>query len=91
MATVADHCTCHSIREGSGGVSFSYAILGVECPACEARNAEWAWESFLANESYNDRCIRLLEDTVREAGWAIARRKEQAESIAMWGHDGPPF
>lgn len=28
-------CGCTSIREGAGGVSYSYEILGVLCPACE--------------------------------------------------------
>lgn len=34
------HCSCHSIREGSGGQSYSCAILGVSCPECESLDAE---------------------------------------------------
>lgn len=30
-----DYCTCHSIREGSGGITFSHAMLGVLCPSCD--------------------------------------------------------
>lgn len=33
-------CSCHSIREGTDGLSYSYAILGVCCPDCESFSAE---------------------------------------------------
>lgn len=33
-------CQCHTIREGSGGVTFSYYMLGVLCPDCEAQMRE---------------------------------------------------
>lgn len=43
------NCTCHSIREGSGGLTYSYAIIGVECPACEQLTREYEqaaeWEA----------------------------------------------
>jgi hypothetical protein len=33
-------CTCHTIREGADGVTFSDAILGVLCGHCESLMAE---------------------------------------------------
>lgn len=33
-------CTCHTIREGAGGVTFSDAILGVLCGHCESLMAQ---------------------------------------------------
>lgn len=41
-------CTCHSIREGAGGVTYSLAMLGVLCGACEAE--EEAAEHAYADE-----------------------------------------
>jgi hypothetical protein len=38
-------CQCHSIREGSGGQTYSYAIIGVLCPACEAEMEEAQWQA----------------------------------------------
>ncbi|OBG21635.1 hypothetical protein A5768_26405 [Mycolicibacterium fortuitum] len=37
----AARCTCHSIREGAGGVTFSLAMLGVLCDSCESAIAEY--------------------------------------------------
>ncbi|SUA31675.1 Uncharacterised protein [Mycolicibacterium fortuitum] len=34
-------CTCHSIQEGAGGVTFSLAMLGVLCGSCESAIAEY--------------------------------------------------
>lgn len=48
------HCTCDSVREGSGGITYTYAVIGVLCPACEAaaEYAEWQhyWESLTPQE-----------------------------------------
>lgn len=45
----ATRCTCHSIREGAGGVTFSLAMLGVLCGHCESAiadaEAEAEWEA----------------------------------------------
>lgn len=49
-------CSCHRIREGSGGVTYSYAILGVECPACEARGWEYEQEAAWEAMSEAERC-----------------------------------
>lgn len=38
-------CTCHSIREGAGGVTFSLAMLGVLCGHCESPIADAEAES----------------------------------------------
>ena len=34
------NCSCNTIREGSGGITYSYAIIGVLCPPCEAAVSE---------------------------------------------------
>jgi hypothetical protein len=33
---LVSRCTCHSIREGAGGVTYSFAIPGVLCGHCES-------------------------------------------------------
>lgn len=33
-------CSCRSVREGAGGFSYSYEILGVNCPECEGFMAD---------------------------------------------------
>ena len=49
--------SCHVIREGAGGVTYSYAILGVLCPRCE----------FLAEQDYEDEMRARLTDDERTA------------------------
>lgn len=55
-----DHyCTCHSIREGANGVSYSLALLGVSCGWCEskmqeAEREEW-WASLTTKEQVAQR------------------------------------
>lgn len=65
----AIRCTCHSIREGSGGVTFSLAMLGVLCGSCESAIAEYEEQ---------ERWVRLTPDQQRReilAGrWAAAVR-----------------
>jgi hypothetical protein len=52
-------CTCDSIRENSQGVSYSLAMLGVECGACEALNAEYEfkfwWDSLTPAQQISER------------------------------------
>ena len=37
--------SCHFEREGSGGVIYSYASLGVLCPKCEALDWEYQMQA----------------------------------------------
>lgn len=52
-------CSCNSIREGSDGLSFSFAMLGVLCFACEGAIAEqehedW-WNSLTPQQQISER------------------------------------
>lgn len=50
LATAADVCTCHDVREGAQG-SWSYAILGGDCPACADRHYAYEMEEWAALEA----------------------------------------
>ena len=47
-------CTCHSIREGHGGITYTLHILGVLCDHCEAAiadaEAQAAWDAMTPAE-----------------------------------------
>lgn len=60
---------CTSVREGAGGVSYSYEMLGVLCPSCE-------WE---AEHEYQERVERdrreALTPAERQRAPTTTRRK----------------
>ena len=60
-------CTCHSIREGHGGITYTLHILGVLCDHCEAAiadaEAQAAWDAMTPAEQI-------------AARWNYARRKQ---------------
>jgi hypothetical protein len=63
------HC-CTSVREGAGGVSYSYEILGVLCPSCE-----WEAEREYEEMVEADRRAALTQDQ-RDAEDRALRWKE---------------
>ena len=78
-------CGCDSIREGSGGVSYSYAILGVLCPSCEAMDAEYEykawWDSLSPGEQVRERWLN-----------AVAHVKWRGRNMHRQNNAGfPPF
>lgn len=79
VSTVPDICTCHQVREGAGGVSFSLAILGVACGYCEDRDAEYAYYRRLAEETPRERAERVLQEALWAAESAIRRRRLEAD------------
>lgn len=84
-------CSCHSIQEGAGGRSYSYAILGVNCPRCEAFMDDCdsvdSWNALTRDER--------IAELVRIKNWVIeyeARRAaEAAAHAAAFGGEEPPF
>jgi len=86
-------CTCHSILERSDGMTYSLAILGVECGSCEARG-EWYWEQ--ARRAELTEAQRTAEDVAHR--WNHARyvtlpRRRPVRWTDAWGtvHTEPPF
>jgi hypothetical protein len=72
-------CTCDSIRENSQGVSYSLAMLGVECGACEALNAEYEfkfwWDSLTPAQQISER----WSNATAHIAW-VARRPMQRQT-----------
>ena len=68
-------CCCTSVREGSGGVSYSYEILGVLCPSCEwEAQAEYEQGIEAERRAGLSEAERIAEDIAirwREAGWRL--------------------
>lgn len=51
-------CSCTSIREGAGGISYSLEMLGVNCDACESfsdncEHVDW-WNSLTREERIDE-------------------------------------
>lgn len=40
---MSDCLSCNIVREGSGGITYSYAAIGVLCPSCEWEAEMW-WQ-----------------------------------------------
>lgn len=70
-------CTCHSIREGSGGITYSYYMLGVLCPSCESA----AEEEYLAYER-----AQMTPEQIDAEEEALRSMHQD-----MFGDDEPPF
>lgn len=66
----AARCTCHSIREFSGGHFGSLAMLGVACEVCEASMEEYAEQARREALTPGE---RDAEDIA--ARWSCARRR----------------
>lgn len=64
--------SCHMVREGAGGVTYSYAIIGVLCPRCEAQ-MEYEYE-IERRESLTE-SERIAEDIALRWDAAIARSR----------------
>ena len=77
-------CTCHSIREGAGGLTFSLAMLGVLCGSCEARveeaEAQAHWDALSTTEQ-----IAARWNYARSISLDLARRP------GTRAHDDFPF
>lgn len=76
-------CTCRSIREGAGGVSYSLEILGVLCSFCEWQMEEeqrqaW-WESLTPAQQINERW--------QSAVWRVQNLRRPRPRLS----DEPPF
>ena len=61
-------CTCNSIRENGSGMSYSLAMLGVNCGYCEAEAEEWEWRERRAQMTEAE---RVAEDIATR--WSLAR------------------
>lgn len=84
MPVPPDRCSCHAVQEGSGGVSFSYAMLGVNCDACE---------SYMAAMDFYDRYMALSvpERIAHEMSNARARLDRISRSGRFRPNYGCPF
>lgn len=65
-------CSCNSIREGANGLSYSYAILGVNCPDCERYSDDCSecdrWNSLTRDERIAEIvCAREATDALAAA------------------------
>lgn len=79
---------CHQIREGAGGVSYSYAILGVLCGACEAEMADYERQDWWDSLSEKEKVAVRWENAVSRVSYAWQRRP-MAKLRA--GEPEPPF
>ena len=83
----AGSCSCHSIREGAGGASYSFAMLGVNCSNCEAFMYECesadAWNSLTRDERIADR--------VQDKRLAAEHEARRAAEASVFGGEEPPF
>lgn len=77
MATTT--CSCHLVREGAGGISYSYAIIGIRCPGCE--QAEWEYEQELEWNALTpeEQAASIAESEARKA----AEDKKIADQVAL--------
>ncbi|ODQ95565.1 hypothetical protein [Mycolicibacterium holsaticum] len=77
-------CTCHSIREGSGGISYSLFMLGVLCGYCEGAiadaEAQAEWEALTPAE-------RIAARWSYACTVAMPRRRPGTPNAV----DAPPF
>lgn len=84
-------CSCHSIQEGAGGVSYSYAILGVNCSNCEAFMDDCErvdrWNALTREERIAD----LVQTRNWTAEYQARRAAEAAAFAAVFGGEEPPF
>lgn len=76
----AGGCSCRSIQEGAGGVSYSYDILGVSCPQCEGYATECDSVDWWNSLTRQQRIAQLAE--MRAAAAALATASND---------DEPPF
>lgn len=79
-------CTCHSIREGSGGVTYSLAMLGVQCGHCESISAEYEEQARID--------ALTPEERVREriaTRWSLACWRVRDMRPTRRGFGRPPF
>lgn len=85
---VTGTCTCHSIRVGAGGVSYSLAIIGVNCGYCEAVAEEGQFHDWYRNLPEAE---RIAYDIAGR--WADATRRVRGvrRPGAPVGADAPPF
>ncbi|MEW1882385.1 MULTISPECIES: hypothetical protein [Nocardiaceae] len=71
-------CSCNSIRDGASGLSYSYAILGVNCPDCESYSDDCSecdrWNSLTREE----RIAEIV--STREATAALAAGTDRFDS-----------
>lgn len=79
-------CTCDSIRENSQGVSYSLAMLGVNCGYCEARMDEWEWEDRRAQMTEAE---RVAEDIATR--WSLAKYRMDRSIRPGKGYFGKGF
>lgn len=71
-------CSCHSIREGANGLSYSYAILGVSCPECESHAADCESRDWWNSLSRDERIAELVR--MHHAAAALAAAADRVES-----------
>ena len=79
--------SCHMIRVGAGGVTYSYAIIGVLCPRCEAEAEADRQDEMAARRAALPDAERIAEEIADR--WWDARMYLQN----YWPRPGlqPPF
>lgn len=86
--TRTNYCTCHSIRENSSGVSYSYYMLGVLCPSCEADMADYEEEARRADLTEKERIAEDIAGRWWKACNRIERMSRPGAPRDLWE---PPF
>lgn len=84
-------CTCHVVREGAGGSSYSDALLGVNCGHCESFMDDCEHVSRWNALTRDERIADLVQLRNSLAEYAARRADEAAAFAAVFGGDEPPF
>ncbi|KQU35757.1 MULTISPECIES: hypothetical protein [Nocardiaceae] len=71
-------CSCNSIREGAGGMSYSYAVLGVNCPDCESYSDDCSECDRWNNLTRDERIAEIV--SAREVTAALIAATDRPES-----------
>lgn len=84
-------CTCHVVREGAGGVSYSDAILGVNCASCDAFMDDCEHVSLWNSLTRDERIAELVRTRNSIAEYEARRAAEAAAFATIFGGEEPPF
>lgn len=93
MTTTAPRrCTCHSIREGADGITYSYHMLGVLCPDCEAAIEDEQRQSWWDSLTETERIAVRWADAGTHVRWYPTKpnARTRAARLGVWS-DEPPF